>query len=141
MAGKALTLAIEEVESHREMDYLREDYGSVEYLDEDEETLMPVDYTDIAYDEWNIKMSLRVKGIKEVFWNCFLRLRMGPDEMKYDNMETRYLTLLYRVSKSVSLHEKYENVLIDLYTGYMREIVENYGANVDVSYYLVRCLG
>ena len=123
------------------MNNRQENCSTVEYLDEDKGALAPIDYTDIAYDKWNIEMSLRVKGVREEYWDCFLRLRTGPDEGKFNNMESRYLTLLYRDCKSVSLHEKYDNVLIRFYTGYLREIVEECDVNVDVSYYLIRRLG
>ena len=61
--------------------------------------------------------------------------------MRVEGEETRYLTLLYRVSHSNKLHAKYDNNLMNLYTGYIREIIENYGVNIQISYYLVRCLG
>ena len=141
MAGKALVKATKEVERSRNMDYWPESYASAEYLDEDEEILAPVEYSDIAYDQWNIEMSLRATGVREEHWNSYLRLRSGADKIEYDGQEPRYLTLLYRVCTSGSHHDRYNDALVSLYTGYLREIVEIYGANVGVSYYLVQDLG
>ena len=67
MAGKALSQAIEEVESYHDANNRQENCSTVEYLDEDKGALAPIDYTDIAYDKWNFEMSLRVKGVREEF--------------------------------------------------------------------------
>ena len=142
MAENALETATLEVEAQREVYYYwPESYASAEYLDEDEEKLKGVDYEDIAYDKWNIELSLRAKGVAQEYWHLYLNLREGAEEIRVEGQEVRYLTLLYRVPTSNRLHAQYDKNLVNLYTGYVREIIEKYGVDIQVSYYLIRCLG
>ena len=69
MAGNALATATLELESQREMYYWPESYSSAECIDEDKGILKSIDHGDIAYDKWNIKMSLRASGVAHEFWH------------------------------------------------------------------------
>ena len=83
-------------------------YGEVkERVDSDTESLPPVDYDDISYDEWTIKMSLRADGLPMDFWNDKLDRKNGP-LLRVIGDEIRFDTLLHRMVLSRSAHDGFD---------------------------------
>ena len=99
-------------------------FGDVlEDYDSDDESLPDINYGDIAYDEWTIKMSLRCERIPEEYWDNLLSLRISSRLNVYGGDAT-YDTLLYRMVLSRSAHDEFDRELAYLYYGFLKEIME-----------------
>ena len=97
-------------------------YGDIKEMEgSDDDELPMVDYRDIAYDEWTIKMSLRSDGLPQGFWDIILERRDGPFLRMVGN-ELRFDTLLYRMILSQSAHDDFDRETVDLYCGFLKEI-------------------
>ena len=140
MTGYAYHNAMEEVSTQREMvAYWPPNYGDVFFPEDDEsDELPPVNYSNIAYEDWSIQMSCRATGLRPQYYQ---RLNRGHEVLLMADDEPAYLTLLYKTVKSRSLHKSYDGIVVNLYTGYLRELVLGNDINAPTSYYLVRCLG
>ena len=99
-------------------------YGEIMEDYDSDEGLPSVDYENIAYDEWTIKMSLKFDGLSEEFWEGKLSLRNGPLLRVVENVLT-YDTLLYRMVLSRSAHDEFDRGIAYLYYGYLKEIMES----------------
>ena len=103
------------------------DYGPWNYGDTkeveggDDDELPMVDYSDIAYDEWTIKMSLRSDGLPQSLWDVVLVRREGP-LLRMVGDELRFDTLLYRMVLSRSAHDDFDREVVELYYGFLKEI-------------------
>ena len=104
-------------------------YGPVRYgeilddEDPDAEELPAVDYGDIAYEKWTIRMSLRSGGVPVELWGDILDRRSAPllrvmgDIIVFD-------TLLYRMNLSRSAHDEFDREIAYLYYHFLKGIME-----------------
>ena len=99
-------------------------YGSLPNDEEPEGPLPSINYDDIAYDEWSIKLSLKAIGLHEQYWRIDLCRRKKALERRGRNDEKIFDTLLYRMVRSIKLHNDYDRMILNLFRGFLRGIFE-----------------
>ena len=105
-------------------------YGDLGIGDEDlgDGPCPPVDYSDPAYDAWNIMMSLRVLGFDQRCWSTYVDRSNGPQIYGAPgDADSIYDTLLFKMVISPRLHRQYDRTLLDLYQGFIRGISNDRG--------------
>ena len=137
--------ALAEVRSRRfELMYWPPHYRDVYYSEEEDEAkevLPPVNYQDIAYEEWSVTISCMVRGVSPPFMESMMKLRHGPEKVDVGRDEIVYATLLYRTVKLRRHHDDYDDFIFYLYVGFLRGIEEEHGVNALLTYGLIKDLG
>ena len=106
-----------------EFEYGRKYYGSLDESLDDGSPLPPIDFSNVAYDRWTIRMSHMARGIREEYWNVDLKLRESQRESSM-NGDRIFYTLLYRMMLSISVHDKFDQLIYYIYHGYLNGILE-----------------
>ena len=101
-------------------------YDNVEDANEDKEKLPDVDYNDIAYSHWTMKMSFKAIGLDERYWNKLLLRSQGPQLYVRSGGIKSYHTLLYKMHLCPKKHAEFTDMLLYLYSGYLRSIWKRY---------------
>ena len=140
MDGIAYKSALEEVAAQRaEQLYWPPHYRDILYKDDDSTEIPEIDYSNMAYDGWNIMIPGIVNYTSSAYMEVLMSLRFGAKELDRGEHPPFYQTLLYKTVKSMELHDRYNGVVVDISVGYFRELAEE--ENIDVSYSLVKDLG
>ena len=103
--------------------------------------LPAVDYNHFAYSEWNIRISLYTMGVREEYWPTLLKWRKGPQVTENEWGEKVYVTLLYKVASSSESWGRYSRIIVDVYTGFLRDIVKSGDIEMVVTAPLIESLG
>ena len=92
-------------------------------IDPDSLPLPPIDYTNIAYDSWGIRLSLRGSGVPDNYMDWYVRRSNGPTTFYYGR-DLIHDTLLYRMCLSRSAHDEFDRDIAYLYTGFLRTCMD-----------------